>query len=241
MEFGDAPRHGALRLRHPSMGPRPVDGFRLDKAVTTDQRLPAFLQMNWLAHLLLSEPTPAFRLGGILPDLASASELAGMAADFQGGIRRHHQIDAYTDSHAIFRRSVQRFSPPFRRFGGILVDVFYDHFLSCDWGSYSDRSLPVFASEFYASFEGLRADVPPEVYERLLLMKAGNWLCSYGDIQGVAITLGRISTRLRRPFDLAPATAVLEQDYKLFHGDFAAFFPEVSRHVRLNVATIAKE
>ncbi|MDB6068331.1 MAG: hypothetical protein JWR26_4539 [Pedosphaera sp.] len=197
--------------------------------------------MNWLAHLLLSEPTPAFRLGGILPDLASASALAGMPPEFQGGIRRHHQIDAYTDSHAIFRRSVHRFSPPFRRFGGILVDVFYDHFLASDWESYSDKSLPDFTSDFYASFESHRADIPPEVYERLLQMKAGNWLCSYGDVQGVATTLGRIGSRLRRPFDLAPAIAVLERDYKLFHGDFTAFFPEVTKHVQLNAATTAKE
>jgi acyl carrier protein phosphodiesterase len=32
--------------------------------------------MNWLAHLHLSEASPAFRLGNILPDLAPAPELA---------------------------------------------------------------------------------------------------------------------------------------------------------------------
>src|SRR5687767_5374896 len=104
--------------------------------------------MNWLAHLLLSEPTPAFRLGSILPDLVSSPLLADMPSKFQRGIQRHLQVDAYTDSHAIFRRSVQRLNPPFRRFGGILIDVFYDHFLSLDWHSFSHTPLPEFASEF---------------------------------------------------------------------------------------------
>jgi acyl carrier protein phosphodiesterase len=194
--------------------------------------------MNWLAHLLLSEPTPAFRLGGILPDIVSAPLLMELPAEFQRGIQRHRQIDAYTDSHAIFRRSVRRLNPPYRRFGGIIMDVFYDHFLSRDWPSFSSTPLPAFVSEFYASFESHRADIPPEVYARLQQIQAGDWLCSYGDISGVATALQRISSRLRRPVDLAQSIAVLEHDYNSFHADFAVFFPEVLAHVapKSNVA-----
>ena len=190
--------------------------------------------MNWLAHLLLSDPTPAFRLGGILPDLVSAPRLVDMPSEFQGGIQRHRQIDAFTDSHPIFRRNVQRLNPPFRRFGAILVDVFYDHFLSRDWQSFSDTSLPAFTSEFYASFESLRADIPPDAYARLQQMQAGDWLCSYGDVSGVAQALQRISSRLRRPFDLAPSISVLEHDYDSFHTDFTIFFPELFTYVTPN-------
>ena len=188
-------------------------------------------EMNWLAHLLLSEPTPAFRLGGILPDLVSAPVLAGMPSEFQRGIQRHHQIDAYTDSHAIFRRSVRRFSPPFRRFGGIITDVFYDHFLARDWQSYSDTPLPEFVAAFYASFEPLRADIPPEAYARLQQMQQGDWLCSYHEVSGVARALQGISSRLRRPFDLVPSISVLEHDYDSLRTDFNAFFPELIAHV----------
>jgi acyl carrier protein phosphodiesterase len=190
--------------------------------------------MNWLAHLLLSEPTPEFRLGGILPDLVSAPLLAEMPPEFQRGIQRHRQIDAFTDSHAIFRRSVQRLNPPFRRFGGILVDVFYDHFLSRDWQSFSVTPLPEFVSEFYASFDRFRADIPPDAYARLQQMRTGNWLCSYGDVPGVAAALHRISARLRRPIDLGASISVLELDYDAFHADFAGFFPELIAHVMPN-------
>lgn len=187
--------------------------------------------MNWLAHILLSEPTPAFRLGGVLPDLAPASLLADLPSEFQRGIQRHRQIDAYTDSHAIFRRSVQRFTPPFRRFGGILVDIFYDHFLTRDWASFSNTPLPEFTAEFYAAFAGHRADLPPEAYTRLEQMQAANWLGSYGDMAGLTLTLQRLNTRLRRPFDLTPAIAVLEREYDSFHTDFAVFFPELLSYV----------
>ncbi|HEX8371431.1 MAG TPA: ACP phosphodiesterase [Chthoniobacterales bacterium] len=188
--------------------------------------------MNWLAHLLLSEPTPEFRLGGILPDLVSAPLLAAMPSEFQRGIRRHREIDAFTDAHPIFRRSVQRLKPPFRRFGGILVDVYYDHFLTGDWHSYSDKQLPEFVSEFYASFESFRTDIPPDAYARLQQMQTADWLCSYGDVSGVAEALQRIGSRLRRPFDLGPSISVLEQDYDAFHTDFTTFFPDLSSHVK---------
>jgi acyl carrier protein phosphodiesterase len=187
--------------------------------------------MNWLAHLLLSEPTPAFRVGGILPDLVSSAVLEGLPVEFQRGILRHRQVDAFTDAHPAFRRSVERFQPPLRRFGGVLVDIFYDHFLSRNWYIYSDIPLPVFVAECYAAFEETRADLPPEAYAHLQRIRAGDWLGSYGEIAGIAHTLQRISTRMRRPIDLTPAVAVLESDYDSFHADFMAFFPTIKEHL----------
>jgi acyl carrier protein phosphodiesterase len=65
-------------------------------------------------------------------------------------------------------------------------------------------------------------------------MQAGDWLCSYGDISGVAQVLQGISSRLRRPVDLVPSMSVLEHDYNSLHTDFAAFFPELLTHVTPN-------
>lgn len=191
--------------------------------------------MNWLAHLFLSEPTPAFRIGNLLPDLVSAPALSGLPPEFLRGVRQHRRIDAFTDSHAVFRRSVARVKPEFRRFGGILVDIFYDHFLSRDWPSLSPIPLPAFVDEVYASFEIHQHEIPTEAYAHLERMKSANWLCAYGDLGGVSTTLGRIGLRLRRPVPLANAISVLEDDYAGFQDDFAAFFPQVRSHVRTEI------
>lgn len=197
--------------------------------------------MNWLAHLRLSEPSPAFRIGSLLPDLIPAPLLAGLPAEFQGGIGRHRQIDAFTDAHALFRRSVQRLRPPYRRFGGILVDVFYDHFLSRDWRYYSNTSLPGFVAECHAAFESLGTDLPAEAASHLQRIRRGNWLNSYGEIAGVAEALRRTGSRLRRPFDLGASVSVLEENYEAFHGDFAAFFPELIDQVTRSATTRASD
>ena len=39
--------------------------------------------MNWLAHVVLSEPTPRFRVGNILPDILGLRELAPLGEDFE--------------------------------------------------------------------------------------------------------------------------------------------------------------
>lgn len=188
--------------------------------------------MNWLSHLFLSEPNPAFRIGNLLPDLAPMSALAGLPTEFLRGVKQHRRIDAFTDSHAIFRRSIARVGPEFRRYGGILVDIFYDHFLTREWATLSAVPLALFTDEIYASFETHRHEIPAEAYAHLERMKAANWLCAYGDLEGVALTLRRISRRLRKPVPLANAVAALQNDYAGFQADFAAFFPELVLHVQ---------
>lgn len=187
--------------------------------------------MNWLAHLYLSEPNPEFRLGNLLADIAPVASLASLPDAFQRGIAQHRRIDAFTDSHPVVRHSIQRLASPFRRFGGILCDVFYDHFLARDWDSYSSQPLSLFAQSVYGSFDAYRSLISPEAYSRLEQMRAGDWLCSYGEPVGVSQALERIGSRLRRPVDLSQSVLVLERDYDSFHSDFKAFFPELSSHI----------
>ena len=188
--------------------------------------------MNWLTHLFLSEPNAAFRIGNLLPDMVGPAALAGVSLEMMRGVRQHRRIDAFTDSHPIVRRSVARVGPEFRRFGGIFVDIYFDHFLSREWTNFSGMPLRTFTQEVYDCFESHRHEIPREAHEPLDKMKAEDWLSSYGDLRGVATTLGRIGLRLRRPTPLAEGARILEADYAGFHGDFAAFFPELISHVQ---------
>jgi acyl carrier protein phosphodiesterase len=188
--------------------------------------------MNWLAHLFLSEASAAFRIGNLLPDMVGAAALSKLSPEFIRGIHQHRRIDTFTDSHPIVRRSIARVGPEFRRFGGIFVDIFYDHFLSREWTTLSRTPLMDFTEEIYQSFARHRAEIPGEAYGVLERMKCENWLCSYGDLHGVSTTLGRIGLRLRRPTPLAQGAAILEADYAGFHADFSEFFPELISHVR---------
>ena len=56
----------------------------------------------------------------------------------------HRAIDTYTDAHPIFRESTNRLNGKFHHYSGVIVDVFYDHFLPKNWNKYSDEELVVF-------------------------------------------------------------------------------------------------
>lgn len=187
--------------------------------------------MNWLAHLLLSEPTAHFRIGNLLPDMCTFDELAQMPPKYRAGILRHHQIDSYTDSHPVVRRSIGRFSPTYRRFAGVLTDIFYDHYLARHWASFSEVPLEHFAQEVYASFEHHRLDLPSRTYVGLQHMKAQNWLVTYRDIKGVQLTLKRVDSRLRRSHNLEASISELEDNYEELEADFIEFFPALITHV----------
>lgn len=186
--------------------------------------------MNWLAHLFLSPADPACRIGNLLPDMLPVHSLADLPAAFQGGIALHRRIDAFTDRHPVVRQSIQRLQPARRRFGGILCDMFYDHFLARDWAAYSPEPLEEFAAGVYGSFAQFSDVLPAEISIRLERMRDGDLLGSYQNVSGIAAALERISARLRRPVDLAASIADLEQHYELLHSDFRAFFPELQSH-----------
>jgi acyl carrier protein phosphodiesterase len=198
--------------------------------------------MNWLAHLVLSEPAPAFRVGNILADILPIGEIRELPEPFQLGVARHRAIDAFTDSHPIFKRSVARLEPPFRRFGGVIMDVFYDHALTRSWDRYCGAPVGEFVAGFHLDVEACRRQIPAGAYAILVRMRTGAWLTSYGDLDGVRTTLGRISKRLRRPFDLSAAADVIELNYDALVEDFEAFFPDViSRFSSNNGSDLAGE
>ena len=188
--------------------------------------------MNWLAHLYLSEPNPQFRVGNLLPDLASAAQLASLPETYQKGIRCHRQIDRFTDSHPRVRSCVRRFPPPYRRFGGVLTDIYFDHFLARDWTVYSTLPLLDFICEVYRDIETCSSVIPASANVRLQYMREENWLGSYHSIEGVTEILGRIGRRLRRPLDLTDSRSIFQEHETAFLDDFQAFFPELLAHVR---------
>ena len=187
--------------------------------------------MNWLAHLYLSEESAAFRIGNLLPDLLPPAALAALPAEIRRGVVQHRRIDAFTDAHPVVRRSIQRVGPSFRRVGGILIDLFYDHFLARNWEDYSPIALPAFTAAVYASFEPYRDEVPPAAFYWLERMRAGDWLYAYREVDNIRLALDRLGARLRRPVPMAEAVGILEEQYDAFGADFRAFFPEVRAHV----------
>lgn len=192
--------------------------------------------MNWLAHLLLAESDPELRLGNLLGDLIKGEERETLNANLRRGLKCHQAIDIFTDSHHIVRCSKQRLNGEYRRFAGILIDVFYDHILAKNWHDYCQIPLTEFTSTVYKSWDNYLIDLPLYPQQVILRMIAEDWLGSYIYLQGVEQTLRRISWKLnrrnqKRQFDLTPAIALLQDNYSQLQQDFQLFFPQLQSHI----------
>ena len=191
--------------------------------------------MNWLAHLLLAEPTPEGTLGNLLGDLVKGEARKSLSLELQRGIASHQAIDIYTDSHLIVKRSKSRIDRKYRRFAGILIDVFYDYILANNWQDYSDVALKQFTTTTYASWSGHLETLPTYARGVIQRLIAEDWLVSYKTLSGIENTLARISWRLnrrsKRTYDLTPAIVELTDNYSALEQDFQQFFLQLQTHV----------
>src|SRR5262249_29507587 len=163
---------------------------------------------------------PEALLGNLMGDFVRGNCRDAFTDRIWLGIERHRQIDAYTDAHALVRASRRRVQGAIRRYAGILVDVFYDHFLARDWSTYGEIPLAEFAPGVYDLVDA-RATMLPERLQRLLpAMRAENWLVSYAELPGIDRALRRLSRRLRRENSLGEGVADLTADYDGFAADF---------------------
>lgn len=164
-------------------------------------------------------------------DFLKAVNTSGYSPGIHRGIQLHRRIDSFTDAHPVFGRSRRRLPPPYRRYAGVLVDVYYDHFLARDWHRYSPHeSLASFVDRTYRLLSNPPAEPPPRLQRALPKMIREDWLGSYVTEAGVDLTLKRISRRVSRANPLPDGASQLAAYYDGFATDFAEFYPDLIRH-----------
>jgi acyl carrier protein phosphodiesterase len=183
--------------------------------------------MNYLAHLYLAGPEPEALVGALMGDFVKGPLTDRYPAPIVRALALHRRIDSYTDSHPVVAASRARMSPVRRRFAGIMVDLFYDHFLARHWDEYACEPLAAFATRVYALLDQHDALLPEQLRSIAPRMAQFDWLGSYARIESVHAALDRVSLRIRRENPLAGAGAELEANYATFQADFRAFFPDV--------------
>lgn len=182
--------------------------------------------MNFLAHALLAGESPADRLGGLIGDFVKGPLPAGLPPALAEGVRLHRKIDVFADTHPAFVRSRSRISPERRRVAGIMVDMFYDHFLTRRWSDFCSQPLEHFTAATYALMQAHEPLLPTRLAAILPRMVETDLFASYRHVDTIEIALDRMSARLTRTDMLLGSGVELRGHYADFERDFARFFPE---------------
>ena len=144
-------------------------------------------------HLFLATPDPDHQLGGLMGDFVKGPIPEHYPQGIVEGLRLHRRIDSFSHSNPHTRKSRNRLDGKYGHGRGIIVDIFYDHFLASSWSEYSPEPLEVFAENVYRLLQTNEQLLPDDLKQVARLMIEQNWLVSYRHFDVVGKALQRIS------------------------------------------------
>lgn len=188
--------------------------------------------MNFLAHIFLSGDDQDLTIGNFIADSVKGRKIEDFNPAIQKGIKLHRSIDQYTDTHKVVSKSKKRLWGKYRHFSGVIVDIYYDHFLAKNWQEFSDIPLEAYVDDFYEMINSHREILPERVNYMMPYMMQKNWLVNYATFEGIDEVMHGMSRRTKHHSKMEESVQELKTHYEQFREDFFQFFPELQEHVR---------
>ena len=183
--------------------------------------------MNFLAHIYLSGENELITIGNFFADGIRGKKYKQYPSEIQVGIKLHREIDTFTDAHPFFRQSTKRLHKAYSHYSGVIVDIFYDHYLAKNWNDYSAIPLKIYVNSVYNLINSHKEILPEKTLQMIPYMIKYNWLYNYQYKEGIKNVLQGMNRRTNNKgqIDLA-----IEDLYKLdtdFDKDFKSFFKDL--------------
>lgn len=186
--------------------------------------------MNFLSHLYLSGNSKEIIVGNFIGDFVKGRKMFDYPPAITKGIKLHREIDYFTDNHPIVLKSKDKLREAHGHYAGVVVDIFYDHFLAANWELYHPLNLKDFAEGTYEILKKNSSFLPPKAQYMLPYMIKDNWLVNYAQIQGIDQACKGIARRTKFKSNMENATIDLQKYYEEFKKEFDLFIPIVKKH-----------
>ncbi len=184
--------------------------------------------MNYLAHALLAGDDDGLRLGGMLGDFVRGPTASlPFPPSVLRGIRLHRAIDVHTDAHPDVLAAKALLPSPYRRYAGILLDMWFDHCLACDFSRWSGQPLEGLSDRIRGLLHQHEALLPSALQRFVRYMDANDLPAGYADQAVLGRALAGIGQRLTRANPLDTALQVLVEHREPLQARFEAFFPQL--------------
>lgn len=161
--------------------------------------------MNFLAHLYIAEARGADAAGAVLGDAVRGRDLSHLPPDVAESVRLHRRIDSTFDRHQHTAAALARIDRRERRYGGITLDLYADHWLATHWAAWHDRPFSDFCAHAAAAVAARTdafdaAGVPAPTATRFAEVLRG-----VAEPEGIDRAINRIAQRARQPDALLAA------------------------------------
>ena len=150
--------------------------------------------------------------------------------EIQKGILLHRSIDSFTDMHPIYRQSKHRLHEKYGHYSGVIMDIFYDHFLAKNWSTYCDEKLEDYTDDFYQLLKDNYEILTEKVKSMIPYMFARNWLVSYASIDGLQMIMFHMDHQTKNRVGMHESILELLENYIEFENEFTLFFDELRQY-----------
>ena len=140
----------------------------------------------------------------------------------------HRKIDWFSDNNNILRTSKRRLDDRYGHYKGVVIDIFYDHFLAKNWTNYSGIPLTIYTQSFYRLLQNNKEILPERIKYLMKYMIKDDWLTNYGNLRGIESVLIGMDRRTNYISKMDLAIEDLVDHYEDFKSDFELFFEELS-------------
>ncbi|MGC4041715.1 MAG: acyl carrier protein phosphodiesterase [Flavobacterium sp.] len=186
--------------------------------------------MNFLAHVYLSGDNDFVKIGNFMADSIRGNSYEAYPEEIRKGILLHRSIDSFTDMHPIYRQSKHRLHEKYGHYSGVIMDIFYDHFLAKNWSNYSDEDLEEYADTFYHLLDAHYDILTERVQGMLPYLVARNWFVSYASLAGLEMIMFQMDHRTKNRVAMHESMVELQEFYVDFESEFKLFFEELRQH-----------
>lgn len=197
--------------------------------------------MNFLAHAHLSQENEDVIFGNFVADSVKGRSYLKFRKDIIVGILLHRDIDTFTDRHEIVKKSKATVREHFGRYSGIVVDIYYDHFLARNWEYYHNDELTRYSTKVYLILAKRFLLLPARVKRILPFLIGQNWLSGYANLKDLKRVFNGMDRRTGYISGMDKAVDVLEKNYDSLYLDFKEFYGELEKYAEQRILEIPIE
>jgi acyl carrier protein phosphodiesterase len=188
--------------------------------------------MNYLAHLVLAQPTTDSRIGNLLGDFYHGIQLDQLSPALVAGLYNHRAVDWFTDHHPDVRAARLLFSPSMRRFAPIALDMLFDFYLIKHWTLFFNSDFTDTKLQLYRQLRGDLVDMPDAMAKTFNAVTTQDWFGSYARLEGIQHALRRMAVRGRLTARYAAIADELPRLQTQTEQIFLNFFPQLQRFIQ---------
>lgn len=187
--------------------------------------------MNFLAHAHLSGDDNELMIGNFIADSVKGKKHKDYPKGIARGIILHRKIDSYTDRHELVKESMSLVRNEYGKFSGIIVDIYYDHFLAAGWNKYSNIGLYEYTQKVYGILKRNFLILPARSQRILPFMISQNWLNGYANTEELKKVFYGMDRRTSNISGMRKAVDQLLENYKELEEHFMEFYPQLQLYV----------